>query len=87
MKIITLDFIRYQAELKSVLSASQQINSSVSSDFTVGECRGVTLSKYVEKLKEISTLLEKYQVLVEKDTKAMSNAGLTLIEQDKHLAK
>lgn len=71
--------------LSSIRTNKDGIDISVSSINDPSKCKGIMLSKYIECIRNISDLLDKYKQLLEKDISDISNSKDKIQEMDQEM--
>ena len=66
----------------NVKSKASQIDTSTSNVPSAPNCSGLVVDEYIKRIKQISALLDKYKLLVEKDMQEVSEAQKVLAKAD-----
>lgn len=85
--VIKLDNIAFDLKLLAFENAGKSIEPSTGSVSDPTQCRGLVLSEWVERFREIGDLLDIYQQLVEKDAESIRQSQKALNDADKERAK
>lgn len=67
MAELKIDINNIDTLVQGIKSAETSINTSVKSINNPSKCSGIMISSYVDRIKRISALLDKYKQLLEKD--------------------
>ena len=68
-----------------IKSAKDNINTSVASIMSPSKSSGIMISSYVERIKQISGLLDAYKQLLEKDVLDIVVSKNKITEMDQHI--
>lgn len=85
--VIKLDNIAYELKVQAFENAGKSIEPSTDSVSDPTQCKGLVLSEWVERFKEIGDLMADYQKLIEKDVKSIRESQKVLNDADKERAK
>lgn len=82
MNSILFRFSELEMLILSVKSKTLQIDTSTNSVPSASNCSGIVVDEYIKRIKQISGLLDKYKLLVEKDMQEVSEAQNVLKKAD-----
>ncbi len=72
---------------RSIKSKKDAINTSVSSVTDPSKTKGIMLSEYIKRIRDISNLLNKYKQLLDKDVEDINLSKDKIREMDKQMEK
>lgn len=83
---IALDSMGLEGQIAKFERAGNNINESTSSVLDPSQCRGLVLSDWVDRVRDIGELIALYKELVEKDVVSLRDAQKAIEDADKDRA-
>lgn len=71
--------------ISSIKTSKEAIDISVSSINDPSKSKGIMVSEYVKRIRDISSLLDKYKQLLDKDITDINDTKGKIQEMDKHM--
>lgn len=85
MAELKIDITNIDTLVQGIKTAENSINTSVKSINNPSKCSGIMITTYVDRIKKISTLLDKYKQLLEKDAVDIVASKNKISEMDQKL--
>lgn len=87
MSDIKLNISAVEALSQNINNAKNSIDTSVSSIPVITQCSGIKITDYVDRIKTISSLLDLYKQLLEKDISDIQDAKSSIEVADSNATK